>query len=118
MTLKAKKKVESSKEVRIKVLRGEIEHHKNQIAELEELIKTARKEILEIEIAPFKIGGYAMYECGAKVKKLQKCLLECSEYGNLQVRPVKEDGTLSGRHYIVYPPMGKTYQDILQEVEE
>ena len=116
MALKAKK-VDSKK--RIEELNSELASNYKQIEQLHQINKEIKEEILEVQIAPFKIGGYAMCEVTiGKSTKLQKCLLECSEYGNLQVRPVKEDGTLSGRHFLVYPPMNKTYQDILQEVEE
>lgn len=76
------------------------------------------KELLELKIAPFKLGDYVMAEVSAgKTKKLQKCLLE-NDGGILYVRPVKADGELSNRHFSVIPVGNKTYSDILKPVEE
>ena len=115
MTLKVE-----SKEERIEKLRKEIEHHLKYIKEIEEVVKEVRREILELQIAPFKLGGYAMCKVSSgRTQKLQKCLLECNdEYGHLQVRPVKEDGTLSSRHFIKFPDTNGDYLYALQEVEE
>ena len=116
MALKAKK-VDSKK--RIEELNSELASNYKQIEQLLQINKEIKEEILEVQIAPFKLGGYAMCEVTlGKSAKLQKCLLECSEHGYLQVRPVKEDGTLSGRHFIKVPNSDNNYSHVLQEVKE
>lgn len=79
--------------------------------------KALEKDLLELEIAPFKIGDYALVKVpSGKSHKEQKCLLECGEYGTLYVRPVKADGELSGRHFSLIP-INKNYSDYLKEVK-
>ena len=73
-------------------------------------------ELLELEIKPFKIGGYALVEVpSGKTKKWQKCLLEL-EHAVLYARPVKENGELSARHFSVVP-VTKPYSEALKEVK-
>ena len=75
-----------------------------------------QKEMLEIKIAPFKIGDYALAEVQiGRSKKWQKCLLEC-ENGILYLRPKKDNG-YSQRHFSLTPVGGKTYADLLKEVK-
>ncbi len=75
-------------------------------------------QLLNLRISPFKVGDYCMAEVNAgKTKKVQKCLLE-NEGGTLYLRPVKNDGELSGRHFSLVPVSGKTYSDYLKPVEE
>lgn len=88
-----------------------------EIKALKEKKKVLNISLLEIEIKPFKIGGYALSEIpSGRSRKWQKCLLECED-GLLYARPVKEDGTLSGRHFSILPFNGKTYSDYLKEVK-
>ena len=82
-----------------------------------ETISSLQSEKLSLEIAPFKIGDYALVEIATgRTRKQQKCLLECVD-GMLYARPVKNDGELSGRHFSVIP-FGKKYSDVLKPVEE
>lgn len=82
-----------------------------------ETISSLQSEKLSLEIAPFKVGDYALVVIATgRTRKQQKCLLECVD-GILYARPIKSDGTLSGRHFSVIP-FGKEYSDFLKPVEE
>ena len=79
--------------------------------------KELEMELLNFEIAPFKIGDYALVNitvCG--YEKWRKCLLEYHK-GILYARPVDKYGSLSGRHYSLLS-ITKTYAEQLREVEE
>lgn len=103
-----------------KQLESSIRGAEHEIEEWKKNISQWKRELLELDIAPFKIGGYAMCEVpsGRKTKAC-KCLLECVE-GILYVRPVADDGTLSQRHFSIIPiPItGKTYRELLKKVED
>lgn len=104
-------------ESKITSIQNKIKENDSAIRKLQEENQDLYKELLEEKIKPFVIGGYAMTEVVAgKSRKVQKCLLEC-EYGTLYVRPVKENGELSGRHFSVCP-VNRPYSDILKPVEE
>lgn len=61
------------------------------------------KEMVNIKLSPFKIGDYVLEEVSSgKGKKECKCLLEYDN-GMVYVRPVKDDGELSGRHFYLSP---------------
>lgn len=99
-----------------KQLKGDLACVDAKIGELCHKKKELERDLLELEIKPFKIGGYALVKVpSGKSTKEQKCLLEC-ENGILYVRPVKADGELSGRHFSVFP-INKKYSDILKEVK-
>ena len=116
MTLK--KTVKNNDSEKMKKLMEEIDNLKTDISTLINLKEQKKRELLELQIKPFKIGGYAIAEIpSGRNRKEQKCLIEC-ECGILYVRPVKEDGSLSGRHFSIYPLRDKTYADYLKEVEE
>lgn len=89
--------------------------------EVENLSKKKTKlqeDLLGLDIAPFKIGEYAMCEVpSGRTTKVSKCLLECVN-GVLYVRPVSEEGTLSQRHFMLLIPNNKTYKDYLKKVED
>ena len=75
-----------------------------------------QKEMLEIKIAPFKIGQIVLAEIpSGRSKKWQKCLLEC-ENGILYLRPKKDNG-YSQRHFSLTPVGCKTYVYLLKEVK-
>ncbi len=117
MTLKATNKIGSSKEERIIKLLDEISDINKQIFDLQVAREEMKNTILAIKIAPFKVGDYVMFNCpSGRTRKLQKCLLECED-GLLYARPVKGDDELSSRRFLV-APIGKDYQDVLQEVKE
>lgn len=81
--------------------------------------KQLRKKLLELRIAPFKLGGYALVEVpSGRNYKEQKCLLDISDFGELQVIPIKANGKLSSRHFNVYPHMELGYHFYLKEVTE
>lgn len=64
----------------------------------EEKIK-CQTEMAEIKIKPFKVGDEVMCEVSAgRTKKVQKCVIEVED-GLLYVRPFKNDGSLSDRHF-------------------
>ena len=106
----------SDAEKRIYELRATISRLDIEISTLRREKAFKEIELLELEIKPFKIGGYALVEvpCG-KTKKWQKCLLE-HEHGVLYARPVKENGELSGRHFSIIP-VTKPYSEVLKEVK-
>lgn len=116
MALKKANKTVSDGELK-KQLEEELVTIREEISERQEKVRQLKIQLLELEIKPFKIGDYALVEvpCG-KSKKWQKCLLEC-ESGMLYVRPVKDDGELSGRHFSIYPLFDKKYSDYLKEVK-
>ena len=98
-------------------IKGDLKVVSNKISELYAQRRELEKSLLELDIEPFKIGGYALVEItSGRSKKWQKCLLEC-ESGILYARPVKADGSLSGRHYSVFA-ISKPYSYYLKEVEE
>ena len=99
-----------------KQLRNDLFNINSEISKLHAKRIELERELLELEIKPFKIGDYALAEvpCG-KSKKWQKCLLEC-ENGILYVRPVKENGELSGRHFSLLS-LSRPYSDFLKEVK-
>lgn len=117
MTLiKKEKATNSDNRKRISELWDSISNIDSTIIKLQEQKKNLQEEMLSIEIAPFKIGGYALAEvCSGRRKKEQKCLLECEE-GILFLRPIKPDGELSGRHFILTPTDGD-YSKFLKEVK-
>lgn len=97
-------------------LEGELRSVNAEISSLYTRRKELNRALLELEIAPFKIGGYALVEItSGRNSKWQKCLLEY-EKGVLFARPVKEDGSLSGRHYSLLS-IYKPYSELLKEVE-
>lgn len=101
-----------------KQLENDLYNVEESIRRFEEKKKEIQKDLLELDIAPFKIGGYAMCEIpSGRNTKMQKCLLECVN-GTLYLRPVvSEDGTLSQRHFSLIPTT-KTFQEILKKVED
>ena len=117
MTLIKKAKATNSDDrKRISELWDSISNIDSTISKLQEQKRVLQEEMLSIEIAPFKIGGYALAEVSSgRSKKEQKCLLECED-GILFLRPVKPDGELSGRHFSLIPIDGD-YLKHLKEVK-
>lgn len=102
---------------RLAEIEVEISRLHKRIQADKETISSLQSEKLSLEIAPFKVGDYALVEIATgRTRKQQKCLLECVD-GMLYARPVKNDGELSGRHFSVIP-FGKKYSDVLKPVEE
>ena len=76
-------------------------------------IKSIKNRLAEIDLAPFKVGDVVMCEVSAgRTKKVQKCLVEIDD-GVVYVRPYKNDGELSNRHFAVW---GK-YTEAFEKVE-
>lgn len=113
MALKAVKPEEQEKVMELLNKCSEID---TQIFQLQQEKIKLQEEILEIKIAPFKIGDYAYADIpsGRSVKN-QKCLLEC-ENGTLYLRPVTKNGELSGRHFSCVS-ITKPYSELLKKVE-
>ena len=113
MALKAVKPEEQEKVMELLNKCSEID---TQIFQLQQEKIKLQEEILEIQIAPFKIGDYAYADIpsGRSVKN-QKCLLEC-ENGTLYLRPVTKNGELSGRHFSCVS-ITKPYSELLKKVE-
>lgn len=100
-----------------KQLKKDIENVVSEMSDLSKKREKLERELLELEIKPFKIGGYALAEISSgRSKKWQKCLLECVN-GYLYARPVKEDGELSGRHFSIILFGEQKYSDFLKEVK-
>ena len=117
--MKVKKKTNNTapNEEKIVALKKEIETMEFQMHLLEEEITAKQSELLSLQIAPFKIGDYAVALVpSGRTAKEQKCLLE-SAGGTLYLRPVNKDGKLSGRRFS-YIPIKQTYQEYLKPVEE
>ncbi len=73
-------------------------------------------EMAEIKLAPFSIGDEVMCEVSAgRTRKVQKCVIEVEE-GIIYVRPYKNDGELSNRHFSITPIGDKTYADYFKKV--
>lgn len=111
-----KKKVNNTVNLTVEQLKTDIRGIDVKINILQREKEVKQRQLVELEIKPFKIGGYALVEipCG-KTKKEQKCLLEC-ENGILYARPVKADGELSGRHFSLISIL-KPYSELLKEVK-
>ena len=118
--MKVKKRVNkpvTPNEEQIAVVKADIDRMEFQMHLLREEISAKQKELLSLQIAPFKIGGYAIALVpSGRTAKEQKCLLEC-DGGTLYLRPVKEDGHPSRRRFAYYP-IKQTYQEYLKPVEE
>lgn len=98
-----KKVVTKAGQERIDEIRIEIKEIDLNILKMRERKELLIKEMINIELSPFKLGDYVLAEVSSgKGKKEYKCLLE---YDNMMVyvRPVKEDGSLSGRHFYLSP---------------
>ena len=110
------KKSNSDSELRRNLI-GELRSIEKEIYSLQDMQVVLQKELLEVDLKPFKIGGYALANIpSGRTMKEQKCLLEC-ESGILYLRPIKENGELSGRHFSLTPVGDKTYADYLKEVK-
>jgi len=117
MALKKKKPVTPQEENIVLEIMSRITDIDSEVYKLSLEKTELQKELLEIKIKPFKVGDYCMAEVSAgKTRKVQKCLIE-NEDGTLYLRPVKNDGELSGRHFSLVP-VGKPYSDYLKPVEE
>ena len=94
-----------------------IEENDLRISKLQEENVVLKNNLLELSISPFKLGSYALVEVnkGKSVQKC-KCLLE-SEDDVLYARPLKNDGELSGRHFIV-GNYNNDLKSLLRPVEE
>ena len=61
------------------------------------------EEILNIELSPFKVGDYVIATVSSgRSKKEQKCLIE-NNHGLAYLRPMNDNGELSGRHFFLSP---------------
>lgn len=112
--LKTRSKKKEGNE-RLNEIEFEIKKIDDEIDGLNTRRKVLQEEALNIHIAPFKVGEYAIVEVPVgRAKKEKKCLLEC-EGRLLYVRPVNEDGSLSGRHFLIFPHGERTYADLLKK---
>lgn len=110
-----KKAVKPHDEDKFLELMKEVTDIDQKIYALQQRKEEVQREMLEIKLRPFKIGQTVLADIpSGRSRKLQKCLLEC-EGGTLYLRPVKNDGELSGRHFSMTPVGGKTYADYLKE---
>lgn len=111
-----KKNADPNKELRQQIV-NDIEHVENCIRKLEAQKNQLEEDLIALDIAPFKLGEYAMcFIPSGRNNKLKKCLLECFN-GVLYARPVNEDGTLSNRHFSIVP-INVSYQTLLKKVED
>lgn len=117
--MKVKKKVNKPvipNEEQIAILK-DIDRIDLQMHLLREEKRAKQEELLSLQIAPFKIGDYAIALVpSGRTAKEQKCRLECDE-GILYLRPVTKNGELSGRRFS-FIPFKQTYQEYLKPVEE
>ena len=111
-----KKAVKPKTEDRFLELMSKCTDIDQKIFQLQQEKIKVQEEMLEIRIAPFKIGDYALANIpSGRSTKEQKCLIEC-ENGILYLRPVNKDGELSGRHFSC-TPITKSYSEVLKKVE-
>lgn len=98
------KKVQKSS---VEEVMAEIEERKKRIAVLEAEIESLHKERIELLISPYKLGDKVLAEVQmGKTKKKVECILEAGSgetMGILYLRPFKEDGSLSGRRFMMLP---------------
>ena len=76
-------------------------------------IYSIRRRILEEEFKPFKIGDHVLMEVAqGRTKRERECILSIDEFDefvidgfpSFRATPIKEDGSLSGRSFIVGSP--------------
>ena len=88
---------------RIDEIRIEIKEIDLNILKMRDRKELLLKEMINIELSPFKIGDYVLAEVSnGKSTKECKCLLEY-ENSMVYTRPVKDNGELSGRHFYLSP---------------
>lgn len=98
-----KKTVIPTDENRFLVLMNRVSEIDAEVFKLQEEKIQCQTEMVEIKIKPFKVGDEVMCEVSAgRSKKVQKCVIEVED-GQLFVRPYKNDGELSNRHFYVSP---------------
>ena len=96
--------IAKTKNPKVAKIKAEIEDIRSQIDSLKHKRDTLEIELLQEEIKPFKIGDEVMYPVTiGKNKKLQKGILEAEvdTWATLYIRPYKNDGELSGRHFYI-----------------
>lgn len=94
---------------------AEINKKCEELQELNQQILLLRKQKLELSIYPHKLGDTVLAEVQiGKTKKKSECVLEMSDGGVLYVRPIKNDGELSGRRFSICPAGEKTYHDFIE----
>lgn len=116
MLKKSVAKVDDKKE-EIKEIEERISKIDEEIHNLKDTKKELQERKMNCLIAPFKLGGYALVTLsmgGRSKEKEHKCLLESTDGFFLYVRPIKDNGELSGRHFIIYPVKG-SYGGLLKE---
>lgn len=104
---------------KINQLTEEINHIEQQIADLQAQAKAKKEERTLLYIHPFKSGDTAICQMAGKkrTKEPFKCIIEVNG-DMIYATPFKNDGTLSGRHFIVTPDEGKTLRDCFSEVKD
>ena len=85
---------------------------RSKISTLKEELVNTSQELLEIEFSPYKAGDHVMCEVvSGKSRKVTECIVEFelpfadSTDKYAYVRPLKADGTLSGRHFQISSPV-------------
>lgn len=101
-------------ENRFLILMNRVSEIDAEVFKLTEEKTKCQTEMAEIKIKPFKIGDEVLCEVSAgRSKKVQKCVIEIED-GLIYVRPYKNDGELSGRHFNVPPEVD--YQTFFKKV--
>ena len=101
-SMKAEREVYSmTREDTLKQLNLRLEEVLEQIIAFKDEEYDIERRIIEETIKPLKMSDHIMYYVPTRGKVLEReCVLE-TEKGNLYVRPVKPDGSLGGRHFLV-----------------
>jgi len=89
---------------KLKELNKELDRINQSIEALKEEKRKVNEEIVSIKISPFKVGDTVLCNIpSGRSVKLQKCIIEIGGvYDDTAfVRPIKANGELSGRHYLV-----------------
>lgn len=101
-------------ENRFLVLMNRVSEIDAEVFKLREEKVKCQTKMAEIKIMPFKVGDEVMCEVSAgRTKKVQKCVIEVED-GMIYVRPYKNDGELSNRHFNVPPEVD--YQKFFKKV--
>lgn len=88
-------------------LMASLEKEKSVLADQRKKVEKIQREIFDIENAPFKEGDHVLMEVAqGRTRKECECVLSVAyvseELGHqFKATPIKPDGTLSGRSFIV-----------------
>lgn len=94
--------IAEKKESTLEELEAKLQHLYEESQRIEKEKADLRNHIRAIRLSPFRVGDVVLYTVSqGRTQKETKCVIEIED-GSVYVRPYKNDGTLSGRHFGVY----------------